>query len=126
MLPQDQLQQFLVRCVTGYGERVQSEITEAELSEATEKLSQFAGLASISFKNREKLRTLVEEALELDGAINEAFAHTDALKTTLLYIANAQRNIRVKKYRAIKKSSKVFLETVHQSPACLKLLDIAG
>ena len=52
MLPQDQLQNFLVRCVTGFGERVQSEVTESELVETTEKANQFAGLASLSFKNR--------------------------------------------------------------------------
>ena len=126
MLPQDQLQQFLVRCVTGNGNRVQSDISDSELTEATDKLSQFAGLASLSFKNREKLRSLVEEALSLDGAVTSEFTHTDALKTTLLYIANAQKNIRSPKYRKLKKSSKVFCDVVSLAPACLKLLDIAG
>ena len=66
------------------------------------------------------------ELLENRSDYTPDFAYTDALRTTLLYIANAQRNIRVKKYRIIKKSSKVFSEKIHQSPACLKLLDIAG
>jgi len=126
MLPQDQLQQFLVRCVTGYGDRVQSDISDSELSEATDKLSQFAGLASLSFKSREKLRSLVEEALMLDGAVTADFAYTEALKTTLVYIANAQKSIRAPKYRKLKKSSKVFCDIILQAPACLKLLDIAG
>ena len=43
MLPGEQIQQFLVRLVTGYGERVQSELSEAELSDLTFKVSNYAG-----------------------------------------------------------------------------------
>ena len=31
MLPQDQLQQFIVRAVTGYGERIQAEANDATM-----------------------------------------------------------------------------------------------
>ena len=44
MLPQEQLQQFLVRAVTGFGERVQAqEVTEAGLAETTSAVRLLAG-----------------------------------------------------------------------------------
>ena len=126
MLPQEELQQFLVRSVTGFGDRVQAETSEAELKEVTGKMGQFAGLASLSFKNKEKLLNLVEDALQLEGAFNSDYAYTEALKSTLLYLTNAQKNIRVKKYRTIKTSSKIFKEVVSKSPSCLRILEAAG
>ena len=126
MLPQEELQQFLVRSVTGFGDRVQAETSDAELKEVTGKVGQFAGLASLSFKNKEKLLNLVEDALQLEGAFNSDYSYTDALKSTMLYLTNAQKNIRVKKYRTIKTSSKIFKDVVSNSPSCLKILEAAG
>ena len=50
MLPQDQLQQFIVRAVTGHGDRVQSDCNDAMMKEATQKISIMAGLATFNFK----------------------------------------------------------------------------
>eukprot|EP01041_Mallomonas_annulata_P002820 gene2820-5543_t len=62
MLPQDDLQSFLIRAITGYGDRVQgAEVSEADLKELTEKLSM----------TKEKLKSLVAEALSLPGAFLE-------------------------------------------------------
>ena len=44
MLPSDQLQKFLVRAVTGFGERVQDkDVSEADLRDTGAKLTQLAG-----------------------------------------------------------------------------------
>ena len=43
MLPSDQLQQFLVRAVTGFGDRVQQELTDKDYQELTAKISNLAG-----------------------------------------------------------------------------------
>lgn len=44
MAPTDQLQQFLVRAVTGYGERIQAnEVSESELNDKTFKMNTMAG-----------------------------------------------------------------------------------
>jgi hypothetical protein len=42
MLPQDQLQQFIVRAVTGYGDRVQGDVNDAllKVSECESRLLQ--------------------------------------------------------------------------------------
>ena len=94
MLPQEQLQQFLVRCVTGFGERVQAdEISDDDLMESTRKLSSLAGLASISFKKREKILSLVDETVAMEGVIDpETRAMTPNLKVALLYISNAAKD----------------------------------
>lgn len=39
MLPGPEIEQFLVRAVTGYGERVQSDISTHELDDITAKMS---------------------------------------------------------------------------------------
>jgi hypothetical protein len=45
MLPQDQLQQYLVRAVTGYGNRVQGDATsDGVFASLTQKLRQMAGV----------------------------------------------------------------------------------
>jgi hypothetical protein len=45
MLPSEQLQQYLVRAVTGFGERVQGkDVSEQELQDASAKISTLAGL----------------------------------------------------------------------------------
>lgn len=44
MLPQEQLQQFLVRAVTGFGERVQGkEVSEQDLADTTSAVRILAG-----------------------------------------------------------------------------------
>ena len=55
MLPQDQLQNFMVRVVTGYGERIQADISDGELRDLTTKISFLAGLGSFNVKKKEKL-----------------------------------------------------------------------
>lgn len=45
MLPQEQLQQYLVRAVTGYGERVQGqEVSEKDLADITNAVRILAGM----------------------------------------------------------------------------------
>jgi hypothetical protein len=49
MLPSEQLQQYLVRAVTGFGERVQAkDVSEQELQDAGAKISTLAGLLTPS------------------------------------------------------------------------------
>ena len=44
MLPQDELQQYLVRAVTGFGERVQAkEVSEQDLADTTKAVRILAG-----------------------------------------------------------------------------------
>mmetsp|Transcript_31174 Transcript_31174/g.52609 ORF Transcript_31174/g.52609 Transcript_31174/m.52609 type:complete len:877 (+) Transcript_31174:43-2673(+) len=129
MLPQDQLQTFVVRAISGYGERVQGkDISEKELEETTQKMTIMAGMASISFKKKEKLYQLVQGAMELDGAYAEGsnFALSQGVKTALLYIDNLRRDIRNAKFRKINTSSKAYAEKVYPSEAAMALLDIAG
>ena len=128
MLPQEQLQQFLVRCVTGFGERVQAdEISDDDLMESTRKLSSLAGLASISFKKREKILSLVDETVAMEGVIDpETRAMTPNLKVALLYISNAAKDVRNPKVTSINTSSKAFVERICTSPAARRLLEVAG
>jgi hypothetical protein len=96
MLPQDQLQQFIVRTVTGYGDRVQAaEVTEVSLKEITAKISVMAGMATMTIKKKAKLYEMVEGALELEGGMGPDGALTEAVKTALVYINNAAKDARV-------------------------------
>ena len=128
MLPQDQLQQFLVRVVTGFGERVQGkDITETQLAEITRKVSFLAGLGSFSSAKKSKLHAMVDAALGLEGGIDTASGTlSPAVHTALLYIDNASKDVRNPKYRTIKRDSKAFAEKIAPAPAAVKLLDIAG
>lgn len=127
MLPQEQLQQFLVRSVTGYGARVQAaEVTDEDLNEATKRVGSVAGLASISFKAREKLRGLVDEALSLEGSTGSDGGMSAGVKTTIMYISNAAKDIRDAKFRSINCSVAVFREKIAPCPAAIKLLEVAG
>ena len=128
MLPQDQLQQFLVRVVTGFGERVQGkDITEAQLAEITHKVSFLAGLGSFSTAKKSKLNAMVDAALALEGGIDvDSGALSPAIQTALLYIDNASKDVRNPKFRTIKHDSKAFVEKIAAAPAAVKLLDIAG
>ena len=48
MLPSEQLQQFLVRAVTGFGERVQQELTDKDYDDLTSKISNLAGSITLT------------------------------------------------------------------------------
>lgn len=127
MLPGDQLQKFVVRLITGYGERVQDNISEPELHTASQKLSSLAGaeclfqtvlvrnvtilsslaflvylgLASISFQKKEKINKLVDEALDRDLGIvmvNGKPALSEGVKTVMTYLTNCRGDIRVSFY----------------------------
>ena len=115
MLPTDQLQNFLVRLVTGFGDRVQKDdITVAMLDEYTTSITNMIGSSSISFKKKEKLYKLVEEVMNMHDAyqstssqddVNTLFSSQSAssksnslsegVKTALLYINNCKKDIRV-------------------------------
>ena len=43
MLPSEQLQQYLMRAVTGLGDRVQAEVTDRDLRETSGRVSSLAG-----------------------------------------------------------------------------------
>ena len=49
MLPQDQLQQFIVRAVTGYGERVQGDVNDALLKVRSCSNSHLKALIAIQY-----------------------------------------------------------------------------
>jgi len=127
MLPQEELQQFLVRSVTGFGDRVQgADVSEQDLRDATARIGSVAGLAAISFKAREKLRTLVDETMAMPGSMAEDGTVEVGIKTALLYINNAAKDVRTAKFRLINCSAPAFREKVSQSPVALKLLEVAG
>ena len=123
MLPTDQLQNFLVRLVTGFGDRVQKDdITVAMLDEYTTSITNMIGSSSISFKKKEKLYKLVEEVMNMHDAFQSNSSQDDVdtlsssqsastlststtssksnslsegVKTALLYINNCKKDIRV-------------------------------
>jgi thioredoxin-like negative regulator of GroEL len=100
MLPQEQLQQFLVRTITGYGDRVQkNEVTDSMMDDATKDISQLAGLATLDFKKREKLRSLIDSALALPGGADEVGNLSNGAKVSIKYITNAGKDIRNPKFR---------------------------
>ena len=124
-LSEDGLQQFILRLCTGYGSRAMSEMSEAglsnELSQLTDKINRCMDQAALSFNKKERLLKLVDEALAMEDSISP-----EALKATLLYLKNVASDIRNKKYRSIKVSSKVYSEIIKSSAACMKLLAVAG
>jgi hypothetical protein len=133
MLPQEQLQQYLVRAVTGYGARVQgAELTEQDLIDATTRMGSVAGLAAISFKAREKLRTMVDEAMDLPGGLTTVesdsgkVAMSAGVKTALAYINNAAKSVRDPRFRVVNTSAPAYRERVAGCPAAVKLLEVAG
>lgn len=131
MLPGEQIQQFLVRAVTGYGERVQgAEFGDREASQLTFKVSTLAGLSALSGQKKQKLLSLVDAALSQE----EAFQMNDSGRlslasgpaTALSYIQNARKDIMNVKYRIIARSNKVFQEKVKPSHSAVQLLKAAG
>ncbi len=126
MLPQDQMQEFLVRCVSGGMGPRRSDITDEDLGEATRKLSSMAGLAAITFKKREKILNMVDAALDMEGGLEEGGGMSVGVKTALLYIGNAAKDIRSPKKKAINTASKAYSEKVAKCPAAVRMLEIAG
>ena len=126
MLPQEELQQDLVRSVTGYGRRVQSDMSEADLARATAKMAMMAGLAAINSKQREMIRKLVDQALDLEGGLDADGTMSEAMRTAMLYIGNAAKHVRDVRYRNINCTSKAYSGKVSGSPAACKLLEVAG
>lgn len=99
MLPQEELQQFIVRAVTGYGGRVQEEqISNAELDAMTRKLANFAGLTSLSFKKLSLLKSKVDAILTEEDAFKEDGSPEDGLVKAMKIVKNAHADIRVKIY----------------------------
>ena len=98
MLPQKELQDYLVRAVTGYGERVQAaDISDKDLQDTTMKISTLAGLSSIDFKKKEKLFGLVSEVLKLKSAFVEGskFKLSVGMQSAMKLIDNCRQDIRV-------------------------------
>lgn len=126
----DQLQGFIDRLVTGHGATMQRQVTKAgfstEYSELTEKVREFAQFFSLSFSKKERLSKMVDAALDLGGVVDDDRLQNEALKTTLIYLKNAAKDIRNSKYRIIKTSSKAFKDILSKSEACLQLLVVAG
>eukprot|EP01039_Chlorochromonas_danica_P005820 gene5820-6409_t len=131
MLPGEQIQQFLVRAVTGYGERVQgAEFGDREASQLTFKVATLAGLSALSGQKKQKLLSLIDAALSQEEAfqMNESgrLSLASGPATALSYIQNARKDIMNVKYRIIARSNKVFLEKVKPSNAAIQLLKAAG
>ena len=128
MLPQDDLQTFLVRAVTGYGNRVQTkDFGSAELLDATAKVGLVAGLAGISTKRKALIDKLVSDALDLPGGYSdERRGLSEGAKIALKYISNCKEDIRNPKFRSFSRSAKVFREKISGNKAALKLLEVAG
>lgn len=126
MPPEEDLKKFLLRAVTGQGGRIQTDTTEIDLAVATGKIAMMAGMAAISAKQRQQIRQLVDEAVELEGAVNSDGTMSTSLRTALAYIGNAAKQVREIKFRSINCSSKAFVERVATSPAACKLLEVAG
>ena len=96
MLPQDELQTFIVRLITGYGDRVQGDqFSVTDLNALTSKVANFAGLTSLSFKKLSKLKALVDEALDIQGALNDAGNPSEGVSTAMKLIRNANSDIKV-------------------------------
>lgn len=98
MLPSDQIQQFLVRAVTGYGDRVQTDMSDEQLKQLTDKMTNMAGLASLTFKKKELFQTLISQALsEVDAWTEDGTVLSQSVQTVLAYISNAAKDIMVMK-----------------------------
>lgn len=135
MLPTEQLQQFLVRCITGYGERVQKEqFSEKDVAEYTFKMVNMAGMASMTFRKKEKLYKLIENALigynpiatAITSDVPSTVTSSESLQTALLYINNAAKDIMNPKFRKISMESKAYKDRIAGHTHSVKLLEIAG
>lgn len=107
MLPGEQIQKFLIRAVTGHGDRLSaSDLSDAQLQDMTQKIRTQAGMASINFKKKEKLYSLIEDAMKLDKAyeINLPAQYSttspkvelhEGVRVVLAYLENCQKDILV-------------------------------
>lgn len=69
MIPQDQMQNFLVRAITGFGDKVQpNEADDSTLAAITGRIQRLAGLASIGSKKKAMLYSKVGEVMDMDDA----------------------------------------------------------
>eukprot|EP01032_Pedospumella_encystans_P020347 gene20347-23112_t len=130
MLPREQLQKYLVRALTGIGERVQgSDISPQALEQTGEQVASLAGAASLTFKRKEQLYTQVEAALNLPGAFVDGSnaVLTPGIKLALSCIQKSRKNIRDDTFRSIDTKA-AFYQThiASASPAAQKLLHVAG
>jgi len=127
MLPQDSLQQFLVRAITGYGERVQNEMSESEFEQMTSQLWIMAGLANMTTKKKARIEQLVDDALDKQNTEDGSRTHTlsNGVKTSLLYISNAAKDILNPKFRSILTTSKGF-GVISDDVGAMELLKVAG
>lgn len=121
----EDLQQFLVRAVTGYGERVQEDISEAELDNITNTITNMAGMAALTFKKKEKLHSLIDSALSEDAWTAQGTL-SDPVQSALLYIKNAAKDIRNNKFRVIKVQNRIFKEKIRTSSSAMRILSVAG
>ena len=131
MLPQEQLQQFLVRTITGYGDRVQGDqISDTQLKELTSKVGAMAGLAGLTGPKKARIRGLVDEALAEEGSIVKSEGGgvfiSEEIKTALTYISNAESDVRNPKFRYINGTAKAFISKIVGHAGAEKILKTAG
>ena len=96
-----------------------------------------AGMASMTFRKKEKLYAMLDEAM-IDYNPKNTVTVTDAtcqtnsitseesLKTALLYLTNAAKDIMNMKYRRISMDSKAYKEKIMGFNHSVKILEIAG
>jgi thioredoxin len=102
LLPGEQIQEFLVRAVTGYGKRVQGDqIDDRTLNDLTMRIQMLAGMASIGFKKKASLHTLVEQALQEEDAFvippgTKKIELAEGVQKAMNYILNARNDISVR------------------------------
>lgn len=134
-LPPPQLQSYLVRAVTGYGDRVQSkDVSDAMLKELSQRVQSTVGLASITMKKKSLLNQLVEEAMQLpeaflsieQGGNKVKFEVADGIRLVMTYLENARREIRNVSRTTLSTQNKYFQASVSPNTAAMKLLEIAG
>lgn len=81
-------------------------------------------MSSIDFKKKEKLNTLVAQALLLEGAFTETGSSTSAalsegVKTALVYINNAQKDVAVS---VLERNQHAFMQdSMHCMLICIAL-----
>ena len=129
MLPQDQLQNFIVRLITNYGEKVQPENSDDKtLADVSMKVKNYAGMSALDFKKREKLKSLVDDALlNSEGGIQADFTVPDSVITALKYIKNVGKDINNKTFRVIKTGEgSTYREKVGSNACAVRLLEITG
>lgn len=126
-IPLEQIKEFTVRAVTGHSpSRLPiQDVSPTELDDITETVSDLAGLAALSFNDREIIRQNVDAALEGEDAWTSQGTISEPITAALAYIENLSKNIRDKKHRVVY-ISRSFREKVMVSPSAMDLLINAG